>query len=188
MRTLNVLPSHPRTTSYWLGTGDRQIPARPGDAPCRTNCRKRKSGRPWLWHVPLSATSKLWPELLSHRTISLFCVCGSCACSFQRRLPSLHRHYPASSVPWGLSDFPSGPALASRLAGSGTHTPLTAWDLPCCVDVPWCTCRRLYSRRVSRPHNVLPYPGFTGSDGLTASPCCILGESAPALFFFSRPR
>jgi hypothetical protein len=54
-----------------------------------------------------------------------------------------------------LSDFLSGPAYPSRVSGYG-YAARTAQDLPCCVDLPMQTCRRLYPGGIARGFGLLP--------------------------------
>jgi hypothetical protein len=65
-------------------------------------------------------------------------------------VPSLHRHYPASSVHSNLSATPGRPACPSP--ESGWSSPTTPWGFPCCARFP---CVRAVATTPAQPLAVL---------------------------------
>src|SRR5262249_16907698 len=69
--------------------------ARPGGTPCHTTRKSGTWGTPSLWHGVSPAASQPSQEVLGSSPIS---GCPLGAHSSASEAPSLHRHYPASSV------------------------------------------------------------------------------------------
>jgi hypothetical protein len=90
-----------------FGSAHRRAAARPGGTPCHTTRKSGTSGTPSLWHAVSPAASQPSRELLGSSPIS-GCPLGEHTSGSEA--PSLHRHYPASSV---LRASPSSAAARS---------------------------------------------------------------------------